>query len=68
MVPPILSSSEEQKSHYTQMHYERNYSSLGEDLHPYILLSEDGNFHILPRNVHKAVRLVILYFSNPNHS
>lgn len=38
MVPPILSSSEKQKSHYTQIYYERNCTNLCEDLHPYMLL------------------------------
>lgn len=57
MVPSDLSSSEEQKSLYTQIYYERNYIILCEDLHLYVfllyvLLSKDGNFHILPRNVH----------------
>lgn len=52
------------------MYYERNCTNctnLCEDLHPYKLLlyflsSKDGNFNILPRNVHRAVRLVMLYF------
>lgn len=57
VVPSNLPSSEEQKSLYTQMYYERNYTNLCEDLHLYmfllyVLLSKDGNFHILPRNVH----------------
>lgn len=73
IVPSIISSSEEQKSYYTQMHYERNCTHLCEDWHPYmlllyVLLSEDGHFHILPRNVHRAARLVLLYFSYTNYS
>lgn len=41
MVPSNLSSSEEQKSLYTRIYYERNYINLSEDLHLYMFLLYD---------------------------